>query len=330
MNLNADFSARASVHAAALPWVPSPMPGVDRRMLDRVGDEVARATSIVRYAPGSQFSPHVHGGGEEFLVLEGVFRDEHGDYPAGSYLRNPPTSQHTPGSAPGCTIFVKLWQFDPADRTEMRTDTTNLAFAPVAPDVQSGTVFQDAREHVTLERWSSATTVTRAVPGGLELLVLEGSLTEGGEVFGVQSWLRLPAGAVLHAVAGAEGCRLWMKAGHLAPVYKIMTATEFAALQRDGSFAGAPVDLADGYIHLSSASQVSATLDKHFAGQTGLVIVAFSPAALGAALRYEPSRGGQLFPHLYGRLTLAGILGYGPAPWRVGCEEHPTLRRQNP
>ena len=106
MEINADFSRRVAVHAARLPWVPSPMPGVERRMLDRIGGEVARATSIVRYAPGSRFSPHTHGGGEEFLVLEGVFEDEHGAYPAGSYVRNPPTSRHTPGSAPGCVLFV--------------------------------------------------------------------------------------------------------------------------------------------------------------------------------------------------------------------------------
>jgi anti-sigma factor ChrR (cupin superfamily) len=98
-------------------------------MLDRIGDEVARATSIVRYAPYSRFSPHTHAGGEEFLVLEGVFQDEHGDYPAGSYVRTPPTSSHTPGSEPGCTIFVKLWQFDPDDRTPVRIDTSDLSFS---------------------------------------------------------------------------------------------------------------------------------------------------------------------------------------------------------
>ena len=95
MELNADFSRRVAVHAARLPWVPSPMVGVERRMLDRIGDEVARATSIVRYAPGSHFSPHAHGGGEEFFVLEGVFQDEHGEFPAGSYVRNrPPRVTH--------------------------------------------------------------------------------------------------------------------------------------------------------------------------------------------------------------------------------------------
>jgi len=130
MNLNADFGARAAVHAARLDWTPSPIPGVDRRMLDRIGDEVVRATSIVRYAPHSHFSPHTHGGGEEFLVLDGVFQDEHGDYPAGTYVRNPPTTNHTPGSEPGCTLFVKLWQFDPDDRTQLRTDTSVRSLAP--------------------------------------------------------------------------------------------------------------------------------------------------------------------------------------------------------
>lgn len=112
MEVNADFDQRASVHADKIDWLASPMPGVERRMLDRIGDEVARATTIVRYAPDSHFSPHVHTGGEEFLVLEGVFQDEHGDFPVGSYIRNPPQSSHTPGSKEGCTIFVKFWQFD--------------------------------------------------------------------------------------------------------------------------------------------------------------------------------------------------------------------------
>src|ERR1700680_3769184 len=91
MNLNSDFSARAAVHAARLDWTPSPIPGVDRRMLDRIGDEAARATSIMRYAPHSRFAAHTHGGGGEFLALDGVFQDEHGDYLAGTYVRNPHT-----------------------------------------------------------------------------------------------------------------------------------------------------------------------------------------------------------------------------------------------
>src|SRR5260370_41608212 len=127
MELNADFSQRVVVHAARLSWVHSPMPGVERRMLDRIGDEVARATSIVRYAPGSHFSPHTHGGGEEFLVLDGVFQDEHGEFPAGSYIRNPPTSHHTPGSEPGCILFVKLSHLDTAHRHQRRLDARAMS-----------------------------------------------------------------------------------------------------------------------------------------------------------------------------------------------------------
>ena len=81
MELNSDFIRRAVMHGANFDWVASPIAGIDRRMLDRVGAEVARATTIVRYAPDSQFSAHVHSGGEEILVLDGVFQDEHGNFP---------------------------------------------------------------------------------------------------------------------------------------------------------------------------------------------------------------------------------------------------------
>jgi hypothetical protein len=220
MEINADFSLRAAVHAGRLDWTPSPIPGVDRRMLDRIGGEVAAATSIVRYALGSRFSPHTHGGGEEFLVLDGVFQDEHGDFSAGSYVRNPPTTRHTPGSDKGCTIFVKLWQFDPNDRTEVRIATGKLPLlpAPHRPGVEALPLFRDAVEDVRLERWASGAAIAVPAPGGVELLVLEGSFEEGGERFERESWLRLPAGATLRAVAGARGCQAWVKTGHLARV----------------------------------------------------------------------------------------------------------------
>ncbi len=217
MELNADFSKRVAVHAADMPWKASPMPGVDRRMLDRLGDEVARATSIVRYAPGSAFSPHVHTGGEEFFVLEGVFQDEHGDFPAGSYIRNPPESSHTPGSAPGCTIFVKLWQFDMADRTHVRIDTNTGKFsaAPSRKGVEIMPLYRDDREDVRLERWPADTNVALDSSGGLEALVLQGGFNEQGEHFGKQSWLRLPVSGIYHAKTGADGALVWIKSGHL-------------------------------------------------------------------------------------------------------------------
>src|SRR5215469_5658335 len=204
MELNADFSQRVAVHAARRPWVASPIAGVDRRMLDRIGDEVARATSIVRYAPASRFSAHTHGGGEEFLVLDGVFQDEHGDYAAGSYVRNPPTSRHTPGSASGCVLFVKLWQFDLQDRTPVRRDARGLVYAhaPGRPGVEIAQLFHDSREEVRMERWQPNASVALDLPAGGELLVLDGAFSEGGEGFAPQSWLRLPPCGRLSATAG--------------------------------------------------------------------------------------------------------------------------------
>ena len=118
MRINDDLTKPVTVHSAALDWIPSPAPGVDRKMLFRIGEEKARATSIVRYAAGSAFPPHTHTGGEEFVVLDGIFQDEHGDYPAGSYIRNPPGTSHMPASAGGCSIFVRLWQFRAEDRDQ--------------------------------------------------------------------------------------------------------------------------------------------------------------------------------------------------------------------
>ena len=219
MQLNADFSRRVVVHAAQLPWVASPVAGIERRMLDRIGDEVARATSIVRYAAGSQFTAHVHGGGEEFLVLDGVFSDEHGDCPAGTYVRNPPTSHHTPHSGPGCTILVKLRQFDPDDRTEVRLSATPLDFQPASDraGVSIRPLFADQHEVVQIERWAAGATVDQSFPEGVELLVLEGSYEESGDAFAVQSWLRLPAPANLQARAGGQGCTVWIKQGGILP-----------------------------------------------------------------------------------------------------------------
>lgn len=194
------------------------MPGVDRRMLDRLGDEVARATSIVRYAPESTFSSHVHTGGEEFLVLEGVFQDEHGDYPAGCYIRNPPQSRHTPGSKPGCTILVKLWQFDLADRSHVRIDTNKMRFLPDAgrPGAEVMPIFNDGNEDVVLESWQPASSIALEADSGLELLVLEGSFTEQGEEFEKGSWLRLPKGMASQAMTSGKGARVWIKRNHLA------------------------------------------------------------------------------------------------------------------
>ncbi len=229
--LNAEFDQRAAVHAAQLEWIASPAAGVERKMLDRIGGEVARATSLVRYAPHSHFARHTHGGGEEFLVLEGTFQDELGDYPPGYYVRNPPTSAHTPGSTDGCTILVKLWQFDPTDREPVRIDTARGSFLPVPgrPGVSSQPLYRGFAETVALERWDGGAEVRLPAAGGIELLVLDGELHNDGERFGRHSWLRLPAATPLSARAGADGCRLWLKHGHLAGLSAQAVRTRLAA-----------------------------------------------------------------------------------------------------
>ena len=214
MELNSDFSERVVVHSDQIEWQASPMPGVDRRMLDRIGGEVARATTIVRYAPGSNFSSHTHSGGEEFIVLDGVFQDEHGDFPEGTYVRNPPTSKHTPGSEPGCTIFVKLWQFDMDDRIQFRK-TMAEELGDKAEGVATAVLHKDAREVVTYSHLDAGAELHSTEAGGIELLVIDGAVEEGGDTLGKGGWLRLPEGAPLRAKAGPDGAKVWMKTGHL-------------------------------------------------------------------------------------------------------------------
>jgi len=202
MNLNSDFGARAAVHAARLDWTPSPIPRVDRRMLDRIGDEVARATSIVRYTPHSHFAPHTHGGGEEFLVLDGVFQDEHGDYPKGTYVRNPPGSSHAPFSQGGCTIFVKLRQF--------RADDTR---ALVARPPLHALYTHESEDASIVDLAAGETLRIEARAPGVEIFVLSGEIETAHGRLARWGWLRDPAPATtIRAIA--PSCA-WLKRGHL-------------------------------------------------------------------------------------------------------------------
>jgi anti-sigma factor ChrR (cupin superfamily) len=215
MRLRADFSQRAVVRPGDEPWVASPMPGVDRLMLDRVGDEVARATSLVRYAPRSRFSPHVHGGGEEFLVLEGEFADESGRYPAGFYVRNPVASRHAPFTDSGCTIFVKLWQFDPRDTAHVVIDTRASPWEAGDVGVAFLPLHAFGREQVRLERWSEGTQrPAHAHEAGEEILVLEGGFEDEEGRYGAGTWIRNPPGS-RHAPFTHTGCVVYIKTGHL-------------------------------------------------------------------------------------------------------------------
>jgi len=216
MQLNADLSRPATVDSAALAWVASPVPGVERRMLEREGDEVARATSLVRYAPGSAFSPHTHGAGEEFLVLEGVFSDETGDFPAGFYVRNPPGSRHTPSSAPGAMILVKLRQMPPEETAPVRLDTREPAlWRDLGPGRQEATLFDAPWEHVAMLRFAPRHAgAAKTWPRGVELFVVEGDVMIDDTTHRAGAWLRLPPGSRL-ALESQGGALLYRKTGHL-------------------------------------------------------------------------------------------------------------------
>lgn len=217
MNVNDDFSARIVAREADATWTPSPLPGVDRRMLDRVGDEVARATSLVRYASGSQFERHVHGGGEEILVLEGVFSDESGDHPAGTYLRNPPGSAHAPFSREGCLLFVKLRQFASGDLASVRIPTRSTPWRPgLVPGLSVMPLHSHEGIDTALVRWAPNTRFnTHAHPGGEEILVLDGVFSDEGGDYPVGTWLRSPRWSRHTPFTGPEGALIYVKVGHL-------------------------------------------------------------------------------------------------------------------
>ncbi len=215
--INADFARRAVGSLDKAAWVASPARGVSRIMLDRVGDEVARATSFVRYAPGSRFDRHVHDLGEEFLVLEGVFSDEQGDYPAGTYVRNPPGSHHAPRSETGCVLFVKLRQFARDDLARVVVDTTTAQWLPGrVPGLAVLPLHAHGEEHVALVDWSPGARFPRHVhPGGEEILVLDGELQDGEGRYPRGTWLRNPPGST-HAPEAPDGALIYVKTGHLA------------------------------------------------------------------------------------------------------------------
>lgn len=216
MELHADLGQRAVLDTHSVPWQPSPMAGVERRPLDRHGGEVARATSIVRYAPGSRFARHTHGGGEEILVLEGTFSDETGDFPTGTYLRNPVGSSHAPFSAEGCTILVKLQQMHPADQQRLVIDTRRASWVPgLVPGLTVLPLHAFGSEHVALVRWAPGTVFQpHGHPGGEEIVVLAGVFQDEHGRYPSGSWLRNPPGSS-HRPWSEAGCTIWVKTGHL-------------------------------------------------------------------------------------------------------------------
>jgi anti-sigma factor ChrR (cupin superfamily) len=210
-----DLTARRVIHTAAMEWQASPRPGVWRKRLEHIGEpEAGRVTSIVCYEPGSAFHRHPHPEGEEIFVLQGIFSDETGDYPAGSYLLNPEGFAHAPRSESGCVLFVKLRQYAGTTRQQVALNTTQMAWQPSAfPAVSLKLLYAQAGypEQMRLERWQSGTSLTDHTDGqNAEILVLEGTLSDKEQDYPAGTWLRLPSGFRIN-LRSRLGCVLYVK-----------------------------------------------------------------------------------------------------------------------
>ncbi|WP_419709725.1 cupin domain-containing protein [Pseudomonas sp. NFX224] len=215
MLVNSDFSQRAIVASDDYQWVASPQSGVERVMLDRIGGEKARATSIVRYAPESCFPQHSHPGGEEILVLSGAFSEGDEHYPAGFYLRNPPGSVHQPSSQEGAIIFVKLRQMQPGEKDRVRIDTRDPSNWQEHGRRQICHLFASGTEKVTLQHLQPGEPIFTKSVSNAEWLVVFGQIETADQSFECGSWMRLPEGTYPDMVAGSHGATVYLKTGCL-------------------------------------------------------------------------------------------------------------------
>lgn len=218
-SINGDMSRRVTMDTGQMEWQASPSGTVFRKRVHLVGPaESGQVTSVVRYQPEASFPAHDHPGGEEILVLQGVFSDEHGDWPAGTYLLNPEGFRHAPFSRGGCEIFVKLRQYAGA-REHHAIDTNAATWRPgPQPGIDIQPLYRESGfpDAMSLERWSPGTSLpATARPGGVEIFVLEGGFEDKDGHYGPGAWLRLPDGAI-HQPRSETGCVLYMKAGAVA------------------------------------------------------------------------------------------------------------------
>lgn len=219
-DLHGDRSRSVVVDTTTMDWQPSPMPGVWRKRLERVGDtEKGMVTSMVRFAPGAAFSDHEHPMGEEVLVLDGTFADEHGSYPKGSFTLLPGGSRHHPVTPEGCTLFVKLCQYPGADRPTRRLDSTDArAWVETGPGRRRFVIFDEPGwpEKIYLSRLAPGVRIPHHDhgAGGEELFVIEGEIADENGHYRAGTWLRLAPGST-HAPYSDSGCLLYVKTGHM-------------------------------------------------------------------------------------------------------------------
>ena len=213
--LNMNFADLLVIDTARMDWIISPSPGVRRKPLERAGAESGHATSIVEFTPGSKFDRHEHPQGEEIFVLDGVFSDETGNYGPGTYMRNPAGTAHAPFSTDGCTLFVKLCQFDPEDNKQICIDTTNTPWLPGMGGLQVMPLHEFDTAHTALVKWPAGEVFQpHRHAGGEEILVLSGTFCDEHGKYPEYSWIRSPHMSQHHPYVEQETVIL-VKTGHL-------------------------------------------------------------------------------------------------------------------
>ncbi len=217
MQINTDHALRVVINTHEVAWTAAPVPGVHRRFLERDGEELARATAIVRYEKGAAFSSPTHEGGEEILVLEGTLIDEWGNYGPGTYLKNPAGTQPTPRSGSGCTLFVKLRHLDPDDQQRVNINTQQSSwYQGLVPGLSVLPLSEYGSQHTALVRWAPNTFFQpHRHYGGEEIYVLEGTFEDEHGSYPTGTWIRSPHGS-LHQPYSRTGCLIWVKTGHLS------------------------------------------------------------------------------------------------------------------
>ena len=220
--LNQNYSESVCIDTTTIDWEASPATGVWRKKLEREGEESGRATSLVRYDPGSSFKPHVHSGGEEIFVLDGVFSDERGDYPAGSYFRNPPGTTHTPSSKDGCTLFVKLCYFQPGDKRQTVVHRSHWNWNQGKVFAERTFLLHQFHQENTMMVRLEADTQWRCTHAALgrEILILNGSLVVNHSTVASPGWLRFSPIDETVVSSGSQGATLLYKTGHFLHLEK--------------------------------------------------------------------------------------------------------------
>jgi anti-sigma factor ChrR (cupin superfamily) len=218
VDVNADLSQHVVVDTTSMDWEASPSGSVWRKPLYRQGGEFGPVTSIVKYEAGGKFRSHPHPQGEEIFVLEGEFCDDHDRYPAGSYILNPDGSQHAPYSDTGCILFVRLRQYDGADRKQLVINTDKSAWHQgMVEGLSVLPLYSQANypENMALVRWQPDTYFPEHVhPGGEEILVLEGTFEDEHGQYPEGTWIRGPHMS-RHKPYSREGCLIYVRVGGL-------------------------------------------------------------------------------------------------------------------